>query len=345
MSTPFYKVTELWHPDEAYTNHRIPGMIFTSKGTLLVYCEARRREDDWAPMDVLLQRSTDSGKSFDSHIILAQGTAEHPTVNNPVMVEDKNGRIHFLYCEDYSIAGGRVLRRFSDDDGISWSEPIDITGATMPSYRNAFALGPGHGILTREGVLVFPVWMVPKHYASYEKAHTPSVISTLFSKDNGESWEIGEILETNRDVLSPNETVAALTKDGRVYLSIRHLAYYRAKAYSDTGYASFTEYGPEYSLPTPQCFSSVVAYDDHKNPYTLIYAGCTSKTHRTHVSVFFSTDDGRTFSAPKLLDAERGGYTELAVDPKNHLILVLYENDFGKTDHLAVFNYDFLAQK
>ena len=344
MNKPFFKLLDLWKADETYLFHRIPGMIVTSKGTLLAYCEARKQENDWATMDILLVRSENHGESFGEPIILANGNEAHPTVNNPVMVEDKNGRIHFLYCEDYSTEGGRVLRRFSDDDGCSWSEPIDITDATVPAYRNAFALGPGHGITTPEGVIVIPVWMVPKRYRSYTKAHTPSVLSTLYSKDCGETWQIGDILDTTPDVLSPNETVAALTSDGRVYLSIRHLAFYRAKAYSKTGYSDWTAYGAEYALSTPQCFSSVAAYDDGVHPYTLIYAGCTSQTSRTHVSVFASTTNGESFGEPKLLDGLRGGYTELAVDNKNGLIYVLYEDKFGTTDHLATFNYEWLAE-
>lgn len=342
MTKPAFTLTELWSPDETYTNHRIPGMIVTRKGTVLAYCEARKNSSDWAMMDILLYRSENHGKNFSNPVILAQGTEEHKTVNNPVMVEDKNGRIHFLYCEDYSVNGGRVLRRFSDDDGITWSTPIDITAYTMPDFRNAFALGPGHGIMTKENVLVIPIWMVPKHYNSDIYQHTPSVLSTIYSKDNGETWQMGDILDTNHYVLSPNETVLTETSDGRVYLNARHLAYYRAKAYSDNGYSGWTEYGPEFGLPTPQCFSSVASYNDGEHPYTIIYAGCVSKTSRTRVTVFASTDDGKTFPVSKLLDFDRGGYTEVAVDNKEGLIYVLYEDNYGTINYLATFDYEYL---
>ncbi len=343
MNTPYYELIDLWSADEKYYLHRIPGMIVTDKGTLLAYCEARTGNgNDWAMMDIILQRSEDHGKTFGEPIVLANGTEKYNTVNNPVMMQDKNGRIHFLYCEDYSVNCGRVIRRYSDDDGLTWSEPIDITEYTMPHYRNAFALGPGHGIMTREGVLVVPIWMVPKKYEAPLKSHMPAVLSTLYSKDNGETWAIGDILGTCEDVICPNETVAALTSDGRVYINARHLAHYRAKAYSRTGYSEWTQYGPEYQLSDPQCFGSVAAYDDGEHPYTLIYAGCANKTQRTNVTVFASTDDGHSFPVSRLLDLERGGYTEVAVDNKAKLIYVLYEDKFGITDHLAVFNYEWM---
>ena len=341
---PYIRRLDLWKPDETYSNHRIPGMLVTAQGTLIVYCEARREAGDWAQMDILMQRSTDFGASFSSIIKLASGTAEHPTVNNPVMLQDRNGRIHFLYCEDYTIHGGRVLRRFSDDDGITWSEAIDITAFAMPEFHNAFALGPGHGITLPDGTLLVPVWMVPKHYEEPLTRHSPSIVSTFYSKNQGETWEIGEILNITPDVICPNETVAALTSQGQVYLNIRHQAAHRAKAYSATGFSDWTQYGPDLKLWDARCFGSVVAYDDGIVPYSLIFANCDCKTDRKNVTVRISTDDGKTYPVSKVIDAERGGYVEVAADSKNRLIYVLYEDQYGITDHLVVCNYPWIQE-
>ena len=341
----FYESKELWLPTEEYTNHRIPGMLVTKRGTLIVYCEARRTASDWATMDILMQRSEDQGKSFSEPYKLAEGNAEHKTVNNPVMVQDKNGRIHFLYCEDYTVNGGRAYRRYSDDDGKSFSEPIDILEFTRPEYHNAFAFGPGHAIATKDGTLIAPIWMVPKRFEAPVRSHDPSVISTFYSLDNGESWALGEILESNSEIMSPNETVAALTSDGRVYVNVRFKGYCRAKAYSRSGYSDWQEFFPDYDLPDPQCFGSVAAYDDGKDPYTLIFANCAAKDGRTHVTVRASTDDGKTYSVSKLIDCERGGYVEVAVDNAAGLIYVLYEEKWGEKDHLVKFDYEWLCGK
>lgn len=343
MKTPYFELTDLWCPTKTYANHRIPGMLVTDRGTLLVYCEARKEGHDWALMDILLQRSQDHGKTFSEPYFLAQGNEDHNTVNNPVMMQDKNGRIHFLYCEDYTINGGRALRRYSDDDGITWSEPIDVTEFTMPDYHNAFAFGPGHGIMTKDGTLIVPVWMVPKRHEAPLSSHSPAVLSTFYSKDNGETWAVGEILESNPDVISPNETVAALTSDGGVYLNIRFQGYCRAKAYSQNGYSGWTNYSPDYNLPDPRCFGSVAVCDDGEHPYTLIFANCADKVFRNTVTVRASTDNGETFPVSKLLDKERGGYVEVATDNKEKLIYVLYEDRAGVTDHLAIFNYEWLT--
>lgn len=338
-----FDIKELWHGGEYYTRHRIPGMIVTRKGTILAYNEARQTGDDWAVMDILMQRSTDHGKTFGDFIKLAEGNDACNTVNNPVMVEDKNGRIHFLYCENYTVNGCRALRRYSDDDGLTWSEPVDITEFTNPDYHNAFAFGPGHGIAIPDGTLIIPVWMVPKLYEAPIKSHTPSVLTTFYSKDNGETWKLGDLLGTNNEIICPNETSAVPTSDGGVYLNIRFQGFCRAKAYSQNGYSNWQDYAPDYNLPDPQCFGSVAAYNDGKNPYTLIFANCATKEGRTHVTVRASFDNGKTYPISKLIDAERGGYVEVAVDNRAGLIYVLYENKWGITDHLVTFDYDWLT--
>lgn len=342
-AAPYFARLDLWEPDDIYSNHRIPGMLVTRKGTLLVYCEARREASDWALMDVLLQRSEDHGKTFSPKTVLAQGTEAHKTVNNPVMVQDQNGRIHFLYCEDYTVNGGRILRRWSDDDGLSWSDPVDLTAFAMPEFHNAFALGPGHGIVMRDGTLVIPVWMVPKYYEAPLSSHKPSVVTTFYSCDDGETWALGELLGTNQRVISPNETTAALTSDGSVHLNIRHNCFCRGVAYSKNGFSDWQDYGPDHNLPDPHCFGSVAAYDDGVHPYTLVFANCASKTERKNVVVRASTDDAKTYPIVKTIDADRGGYVEVAVDSTADLIYVLYENNKGETDHLVTFNYAWLT--
>lgn len=344
MNNVFFKILNLWKSDEMYTNHRIPGMLVTDKGTLLVYCEARYSAGDWAQMDIILQRSEDFGKNFSKPFLLAKGSEKHKTVNNPVMLQDKNGRIHFLYCEDYVVNGGRALRRYSDDDGLTWSSPIDVTEFTKPYFHNVFAFGPGHGIKTKDGILIVPVWMVPKYHEAPVLSHSPSVVSTFYSKDDGETWAIGDILDSNSDIISPNETVAALTSDGRVYLNIRFAGYCRAKAYSGNGYSDWKQYVPDYKLPDPGCFGSVSAYDDGTNPYTLIFANCANKVSRTGVTVYASFDNGQSYPVSRMLDENRGGYVEVAADNTARLIYILYEDKCGETVHLVIFNYEWLMR-
>ena len=335
----------LWQRNEHYSNHRIPGMLVTSRGALLAYREARRTMSDWARMDILRNRSEDFGETFAPDVVLATGTEVHPTVNNPVMAEDLNGIIHFLYCEDYAVEGGRVLHRNSADDGQTWSAPEDISAATMPEYRNVFAFGPGHGICLQNGTLIFPVWLVPKSAGNRPKAHGPSEITTLYSTDNGASWRMGALLRHTADTPSPNETTAAQRADGSVYLNIRVTSGRgcRAQAVSPNGYDGWTEYRAAEMLPDPSCFGSVSAYNDGVHPYALVFGNCAHPTERKMVTVRMSFDGGATFPAQKLLCADGGGYVETATDNRNGWIYVLYERNLGETDTLVRLKYEDLV--
>lgn len=326
----------------AYARNRIPGMIVTSKRTVLIYNEARMEGGDWARMDIFLQRSTDHGATFGEPIYLARGSDACPTVNNPVMVEDNAGTLHFLYCENYGIRGGKILHRTSTDDGITWSEPADISRMTLPYYRNAFALGPGHGICTKDGTLVFAVWLVPKCYEQTITSHSPSVIGTLYSRDNGVSWQIGELLTGHDGCPSPNETTLALTEDDRIYLNARIQHPCRAVAYSKNGYNGWSPLRPDKSLRDPMCFGSTARYRCG-NTSVLLFANCDCETARKNVTVRVSFNDGATWQHKKVLDAERGGYVEIAVDNAGGLIYVLYETDWGKTCRLAKMTLDELV--
>lgn len=334
----------VWDADKTeYVRHRIPGMIVTAKGTVIVYNEARHEGGDWAVMDIFAQRSEDGGRTFGERIYLARSTETVNTVNNPVMAQDGNGRIHFLYCENYSVLGGRVLHRTSDDDGMTWSEPRDITAATLPEYRNAFALGPGHGIRTPDGTLAFPVWMVPKCHGADVYSHRPSVISVLYSKDNGESWQMGDIMRGDREgVVEPSETELAVCSDGSVYLNARVNAHTRVTAYSKNGYCNFTALTPDGALTDPICFGSCAAYSKDE-VHAIVTASCDHPTDRKNVTVRLSLDDGKTWKYSKVIDPDCGGYVECGVDNESGDILVLYEENWGAKCHLAIFDLEYLC--
>ena len=337
------KSFEIWRGGDGYEKHRIPGLLVTARGTLLMYHEARREKSDWALMDILLCRSEDGGQTVSEAVALANGTEQFPTVNNPVMMQDKNGRIHFLYCENYGVGGGRIYRRYSDDDGLTWSTPIDVTESTAPHSRNAFAFGPGHGICTSSGMLIVPVWTVPKFYGSPLNAHSPSVVSTFYSVDNGESWRLGEEIGSNYELQSPNESSIAQLSDGSLYMNIRCMNYLRARAWSTDGYSEWHDFSADRQLIDPRCFGSVVSYETGGQDY-LLFANCETQDKRRNVVIKASEDGGRTWKYRRVIDSERGGYVELNADSRNGNIYVLYEDNGGDSVFLAVLDNDWLEE-
>ena len=326
----------LWQKDGVFAAKRIPGILFTPAGTVLWWCEARDTLSDWARIDLQLVRSEDGGKTFSEPMALASGNAEHPTVNNPVLIAGRDGTLFFLYCRDYSVDGGDVFLRMSRDDGRTWTEPRDLMSSTRPAEHNAFAIGPGHGIETPDGTLLCPIWYVKKSAGMEPRSHHPAVVSSFFSRDGGGSWTLGEEIPATADCPDPNETAAAILSDGSVYFNVRLTgAGVRGETRSMTGTEGFSPLSPIPEMPDPTCMGSVISLRIGGR-HVLISSNCASRTERKHLTLRASFDDGRTW--PKSLEIEPGdaGYSDLALIPGDDpAILVVYEQRFGETLRLA----------
>ena len=343
-----------------YTNYRIPGLVVTKENTLIMYYEARMAADDWADMDILAFRSENGGESFGEPIVLAAGAQIGRTVNNPVMIVGNDGILHFLYCVEYGVCvacgdaataacphGVGVFYRRSADDGLTWSEPVNITDSTAPDQRYVFAVGPGHGVCLPDGTLVATVWMVKKENAVDGDilAHHLASVSTLYSKDHGATWCLGEILPNvvNADgsLGDHNETMCAVTSDGGVMLTIRtHDVGVRALAWSKTGYSGWSPIVYDETLVDAVCMGSAVAYEDGAQPYSILHVNCADAIRsRKNLTLRVSTDNGKTWPKSKVIEPEYAGYSDIAVDSKG-TIYVLYEVKAGQTCNLARLTYD-----
>lgn len=338
--------------DSTYTNYRIPGMIVTKNDTLIIYYEARTSGSDWAGMDLVAMRSSDKGESFSKPVILVEGVSTGKTINNPVMIAGNDGTIHLLYCVEYGVCtdcndsaletcphGCGVFYKKSTNDGVSWSDAVNITASTSPDMRNVIATGPGHGICLKNGTLVVPVWYVPKSAGASLTSHSPSRVASLYSTDNGATWKMGETLP-NGQSYSPNETAAAETSDGRVMFYIRTAGNgYRGIAYSSNGYSDWTQIELDTTLIDPTCFGSVVKYEKEGEPYTLLSVNCESKSGRSNLVVKGSSNNGVTWNMRKVITSGGAGYSDIAVD-SDGIIYVLYETEWGLAGRLARLSFD-----
>lgn len=333
------------------SRYRIPGLVVTPKGVVLAYCEARRNNSsDWGEIEVHLRRSIDGGKTWSpaqsiahrgERIVLPprnrNEVAREQTVNNPVaIVDQQTGYIEFLYCVNYA----RCFSMRSEDDGLTWSLPIEITSAfeAFRKFTNwrVLATGPGHGIQLVSGRLVVPVWLA---YGN-EGDHRPSVSGTIYSDDHGKSWHAGAIAFPNQgDFGNPNETMVAQLSDGRVMLVARNESKANRKliAYSVDGASGWSEPVFHDQLWEPICMASLVTHPSaarallFSNPHSLALDSNGKEKpggrgKRVNLSIKLSQDDGKTWPFSKTLDAGPSAYSDLAV-LSDGAVLCLYETD------------------
>src|SRR6185437_15578703 len=88
---PFFAKTTVFEGGQGgYLMYRIPGIVVTKRGTVLVYNEARRNSgNDWATIDIVMRRSTDGGATFSPAQVVAH--APTPVTRNPVAIERRQG--------------------------------------------------------------------------------------------------------------------------------------------------------------------------------------------------------------------------------------------------------------
>ena len=325
--------------DGKYRSHRIPGIVVTKQDTVIIYCEARtgnteyslKSGDDWCLMDIFIQRSTDGGETFGDPIYIAQGNSTYATMNNPVMIVGNDNTLHMLYCKNYSIRGGGIWYRRSTDDGLTWSEERELSEFAESVPHDCFAFGPTHGISTRDGVLMAPVWLVPEGEGREDTSHGPSKAYVFYSEDNGETWALSTVASGNS-----GETTIAQLSDGDILLNSRSTP--RKITTSENGIDGWTATYADEQLPDPGCCGGLVAVDIDGLPYAHLFSNCASLTDRDHVTVKCSFDDCVTYEKSLMLSEYAGGYSDIAVDSRG-CVYVLYEIAYGNRMRLARFSF------
>lgn len=306
--------TSVFENADGYETARIPGIICTSRDTLIAYCELRRSDSDWAVIDIGMRKSTDGGKSWSERKILVSGGMDN-TVNNPVMIAD-NGCIHFLYCINYK----KVYYCRSTDEGISWTEPEEITSQVKKDpeelYVSCIATGPCHGISLPSGRLMVPVWTASNK--SDEKSHHPSVIYVIYSDDKGLTWHTGEIFDGLTDA---SEFAIAFTDSGKIIANIRHENKERFRAVGEvTSDNRLENVSFCRELPDPICCAGMCGDGDG-----IIFSNCAHKRERKNLTLRRITEDGRIIDS--LLIDKNAGYSDVTVSNDKNSMFILYESE------------------
>lgn len=368
---PLLQKTDLFEAGTSgYATYRIPGIIVTGKEALLVYCEARKSlQGDWGTIDIMMRRSADGGLTWAKQrkLITVEGkVAQNPvalkqnlakegeiTINNPVAIVDRQtNAVHFLYCLEYA----RCYYMRSNDDGQTFTEPVDITG-TFDQFRKDYdwkvlATGPGHGIQLKNGRLLVPVWLST---GTGGHAHRPSCVSVIYSDDHGQTWQRGQIVVAHPNPVNPSETVAVQLHDGRVMFNIRHESEprFRGICISPDGVAGWSriEYDPQ--LPEPVCMGSIIRFTEQpvhkKNRILFANPHNPENRERKNVTVKLSYDEGKTWPVAKSIEPGISGYSDLAVGPDG-FAYCFYERASVDDSHyrpayltLARFNLEWLT--
>lgn len=346
-TAPFYDETILYEATvDGYAQYRIPGVVVTGNGTVITYMEARKTTSDLADIDIYMRRSTDGGNTWESRVKLVDGVSTGNTINNPVMIAEKNSStVHFLYCKEYN----QAFYMKSTDNGATWSSPVEIT-SVFNQFKTEFnwtsiATGPGHGIQLANGRLVVPVWLALNTFS-------PDVISTIYSDDGGATWNRGEIIWDTPDVPGPNETTAVQLYNGSVMLNSRNSTTVnpsRSVVTSLNGSSGWSTPVLDRELNDPNDYGSILRFTDQHDYYNnrLLFTNTNNPSDRSNLTVKMSMDEGDSWTYSKVIAPEGSAYSDLAVSNDKQTIYCFYEKWNGSVSYhylvLARFNLEWLT--
>ena len=310
---------DVWVAGEGgYASYRIPAVVRTGRGSLVAFCEGRRAgSKDWGDIDVLVKRSRDGGRTWGAAGVVADFGTD--TVGNPAPVVDrKTGVIWLLLTRNPGEVRERDIQpgltgatrtvwvTHSDDDGVSWARPEEITREVKRPEWGWYATGPGSGIQTASGRLIV---------ACDHREGGESFSHVIYSDDDGKSWKMGGSAGPKC-----NEATVAELRDGRLMLNMRSGAgrNRRAVSVSEDGGLTWSEPALDEALIEPVCEGSLIRFGK-----MLLFSN-PAAVKRMNMTVKMSRDDGKTWSAGKVIDAGPSAYSNL-VPVRGKTVGLLYE--------------------
>lgn len=320
--------------ENGFDTYRIPAVIQTKDGVLLAFAEARKNSSsDTGNIDLVVRRSSDGGKTW-GDIITVWDDADNVCGNPAPVVDRKTGRIVLVTtwnkgCDKESqiharksVDTRRVFVMYSDDNGITWSTPEDITAqAKLPEWT-WYATGPCHAIQLKSGRMV-----VPCNHGVFEDGKPAGTHShVIISDDFGKTWRIGG------DPGIGNESTIVELRNGDLLLNMRSWykdrkdsGYSRIGAISRDGGESFGEPFHIRDLIEPICNASIIDYSPNgRKTGRLLFSNPEDKSKRVNMTIRMSCDNGSTWKRVSTLTAGPAAYSDLCV-MKNGDVGILYE--------------------
>ncbi len=347
--------------DDGSAAYRIPGLVTTNQGTLLGVYDVRYNSsvDLQEQVDIGVSRSTDKGQTWEPmRIAMSFGEygglprAQNGVGDPAILVDEVTGTIWIIAAWAHGMGNGRawfnsmpgmdpgetaqLMLVRSDDDGQTWSEPINITSQVKDPSWYFLLQGPGRGITMQDGTLVFPVQFIDAERIPHA--------GVMYSKDRGTTWHIHQAARSNT-----TEAQVVEVEPGVLMLNMRdNRGGSRAVSVTkDLGKTWEEHVSSRSALREPVCMASLIAIKAHENvtgKEILLFSNPDTTKGRTHITLKASTDKGVTWPREYqvLLDEEENwGYSCLSlIDPET--VGILYESSTAHMVFQAVKLKDLL---
>lgn len=341
--------------ESGYHTFRIPAIIRADNGDLLAFCEGRKNgSGDFGNIDIVMRRSADGGKQWGELQVVAEFNdlqAGNPAPIIDLLNPDHPGRVWLFYntgnCTEQQMRERMGLKetwyRVSDDHGINWLPPVNITtqvhkhsgNSSLPGDWRSYANTPGHALQIMNGPFKGRLVVAANHSSGPPQGRFRDYRAHAFFSD-----DFGRTFQLSPDVEYPgsNESMAAELGNGGILLNSRNQSgdqKFRLISRSrDAGRSWDTTY-LEKNLIDPVNQGSVLTLGYSGKNAIIAHSHAQDSTRRNNLMLHISRDDGRSWKpylvidqAPEGASKDYTAYSDLVVFQTNRLGVLFERNGY-----------------
>jgi len=316
---------------------RIPALVTAPNGNLIAAIDERVPscgDLKWSKdINIVVRRSMDNGKTWTDIETIVDYPFGKSASDPSMIVDDVSNEVFLFYNfmdldKEKDVYYLHVMK--SSDNGITWSEPVDITSQiAKPEWHNDFKfITSGRGIQTRSGKLLHCM------------VNLDNGMHVFGSNDHGQSWFL-----IDTPIKPGNESKIAELSDGSWMINSRSNGKGLRYVHISSDEGKTWETWPEPMLIDPGCNASFIRYTSIEDGYDknrLLFANAKMGKDRKNMTVRLSYDEGKTWTEGKTIYPGGSAYSSLSI-LKNGDIALFFEKDNHKENAFVSFSLEWLS--
>jgi len=299
--------------DYGSANFRIPALTTANDGSLIVAVDARvdRTGDLPNNIDIMYRRSFDQGNSWsDASVICDFGM--YGASDPALVVDKKSGVILCMFASHIGLFHStfdnpirfQVCR--SEDNGVSWSKPVDHTNSIYAPGWYAAWLASGSAHQLRNGRIVGAIGV--RQEADYTISNF-----MIYSDDVGLTW----YYKSSQASAIGDEAKIMELDNGNLIMNIRNKTpNCRKIVVSEDGGDTWGAPFFQHELIDPAVNADFIRYTSVLDGYDksrLLFSTASHPTTRKNLTLFMSYDEGVTWPVSKVIYEGLSGYSSLTI--------------------------------
>lgn len=305
--------------DSSVACYRIPaiesfnGMLLAAIDERVPSCADLRGNRD---INIVMRRSFDRGQTW----LPAETLVDYPdgiSASDPSYVVDHEEGLIFMLVNvmDHNRAPDQYrFHMLSSKDGVSWSEPVDITEQVAPPvWRDDFMfVTSGRGTQASDGTLLHTVVNLQRG------------VHVLMSEDHGSSWKLAPAA-----IAPGDESKIVVQADGSWMVNSRVAGAGHRWVHTSSDRGLSWSSRPDSALIDPAVNASLIRQDAR-----LIYTGAHHPDRRENLTLRVSQDEGATWTDGIVIESGSSAYVS-SVALEDGSIGLFYERA-GYTENVFV---------